>query len=174
MGTYQAAQGRVGLMFALLSPRLWLAIGLAIALAVSHGMAYKSGRAAVRAEWDKDIADRTQQALKLEQAARAKEAELQTAKQKAEERYAKQKKLDAAARAAAGAELDGLRNELAAIDSVTSKDSSTTARIDGAGRLERELLGACAQSLADLAAEADRLETKLVGLQDYVRGVCTK
>lgn len=161
-------------MFALLSPRLWLAIGVAIALAISHGMAYKSGRAAVRAEWDKDIADRTQQALKAEQAARAKEAELQTAKQKAEERYAKQKKLDAAARAAAGAELDGLRNELAALDSVTSKDSSTTARTDGAGRLERELLGACTQSLADLAAEADRLETKLVGLQDYVRGVCTK
>ena len=161
-------------MFALLSPRLWLAIGLAIALAVSHGMAYKSGRAAVRADWDKDIADRTQQALQAEQAARKKESDLQDAKEKAEERYARQKKLDAAARAAAGAELDGLRNELAALDSVTSKDTSTTARTDGAGRLERELLGACAQSLADLAAEADRLETKLVGLQDYVRGVCTK
>ena len=161
-------------MLALLSPRLWLAIGLAIALAVSHGMAYKSGRAAVRADWDKDIADRTQQALQAEQAARKKESDLQDAKEKAEERYARQKKLDAAARAAAGAELDGLRNELAALDSVTSKDTSTTARTDGAGRLERQLLGACAQSLADLAAEADRLETKLVGLQDYVRGVCTK
>jgi len=84
-------------MFALLSPRLWLAIGLAVALAVSHGMAYKSGRAAVRAEWDKDIADRTQQALKLEQAARAKEAELQTAKQKAEEAYVIEKRKAATA-----------------------------------------------------------------------------
>ena len=43
------AISRMGLMLALLSPRIWLAIGLAVILAASHGFAYKSGRAAVRA-----------------------------------------------------------------------------------------------------------------------------
>ena len=46
-------------MLALLNPRTWFLIGLAIALAVSHGFAYKTGRAAVRADFD---------AYKIEQA----------------------------------------------------------------------------------------------------------
>lgn len=161
-------------MFALLSPRLWLAIALAVGLAISHGMAYKSGKATVRADWDKDIAQRTAQALKAEQDARAKEQALQAAKQKVEVNYAAQKKRDAVALSHAQSELDQLRVTLSAVNSSTGQDTSTTARADGAGRLERELLGNCAQSLTDLAREADRLETKLVGLQGYVRDVCKR
>ena len=161
-------------MFALLSPRLWLAIALAVGLAISHGMAYKAGKATVRADWDKDIAQRTAQALKAEQDARAKEHALQTAKQKVEVNYAAQKKRDAVALSHAQSELDQLRVTLSAVNSSTGQDTSTTARADGAGRLERELLGNCAQSLTELAREADRLETKLVGLQGYVRDVCKR
>ncbi len=161
-------------MFALLNFRALAWIALAVALAISHGMAYKTGRAMVRAEWDKDIAERTAFALKAEQDARAKEQALQTAKQKVEVNYAAQKKRDAVALSNAQSELDQLRVTLAAVSSSTGQDTSPTARTDGAGRLERELLGHCAQSLTELAREADRLETKLVGLQGYVREVCTR
>jgi hypothetical protein len=161
-------------MLALLNPRLWFAVALAVVLAVSHGFAYKTGRAKVRAEWDKDIAERTALALKAEQDARAKEQALQAAKQKVEVNYAAQKKRDAVALSNAQSELDQLRVTLAAVGSSTGQDTGTTARADGAGRLERELLGHCAQSLTELAREADRLETKLVGLQGYVREVCTR
>lgn len=47
-------------MFSLFNPRAWLLIGLAVALVVSHGFAYKIGRAAVRADFD---------AYKIEQSA---------------------------------------------------------------------------------------------------------
>jgi hypothetical protein len=161
-------------VFALLNYRLWLAICLALILASSHLFAWKSGRAAVRADWDRDIAERTAQALKAEQDARAKEQALQTAKQKVEVNYAAQKKRDAVALSHAQSELDQLRVTLSAVSSSTGQDTGTTARTDGAGRLERELLGNCAQSLTDLAREADRLETKLVGLQGYVRDVCKR
>lgn len=161
-------------MFAFLKLRALAWIALAVALAASHGFAYKTGRAIVRAEWDKDIAERTALALKAEQDARAKEQALQAAKQKVEVNYAAQKKRDAVALSNAQSELDQLRVTLSAVSSATSQDTGTTARADGAGRLERELLGHCAQSLTELAREADRLETKLVGLQGYVKDVCQR
>ena len=161
-------------MFALLNWRLWAGIALAIALAASHAMAYRTGKATVRADWDRDIAERTTKALQAEQAARAKEQELLTARQKVEERYAAEKKRAQAAAAGAQSELDGLRNDLAARGTrETPADPATPARADGAGRLERELLGHCATALAELAGQADRPETKLVGLQDYGKDVCT-
>lgn len=161
-------------MLGLMNLRALAWIALAVALAASHGMAYKTGRAMVRAEWDKDIAQRTAQALQAEQDARAKEQALQAAKQKLEVNYAAQKKRDAVALSNAQSELDQLRVTLSALSSTTGTDTGTSARIDGAGRLERDILGHCAQSLTELAQEADRLETKLVGLQGYVRDVCQK
>lgn len=161
-------------MFALLSPRLWLALALAVALAASHGFAYRAGKASVRADWDRDIAQRTAQALKAEQDARAKESALVAARQKVEVQYAQQKKRDAAAIAGAQSELDGLRNALAARDSQAGPDSTATPGTDGAPRLERQLLGQCATALTQLAETADGLETRIVGLQGYVRDVCLK
>lgn len=157
-------------MTILLSPRFWLAAAILAALAISHGMAYKTGRATIRAEWDKDKTERTAQALKAEQDARAKEQALQAEKTKVEARYAAEKKRNASAAASLNTELDGLRNALAAVEA--SANTGTASGANGAGRLERELLGHCAAALVGLAKEADRLETKLIGLQDYVRGVC--
>lgn len=51
-------------MLALLNPRTWLLIGLALALAASHTFTYRAGRAAVRAEFD---------TYKIEQAAAAQQ-----------------------------------------------------------------------------------------------------
>jgi len=161
-------------MFALFSPRLWLAVALAVALAASHGFAYKTGKGVVRADWDRDIAERTAAALKAEQDARAKESALVAAKQKVEVQYAAQKKRDAVAIAGAQSELDGLRNALAARDSQAGTNTTPIAGIDGAPRLERQLLGQCATALTQLAETADGLETRIVGLQGYVREVCLK
>lgn len=64
-------------MFALLNPKLLIALALAGALAATHFAAYRSGKAAVHAAWDADIAKRVSAALEAEQQARAKEQELQ-------------------------------------------------------------------------------------------------
>ena len=59
-------------MIGLMSPRLWLAVGLALVLACSHFFAYRTGKALVRGQWD---AQRVQD----EAAARKKEHAWQTA-----------------------------------------------------------------------------------------------
>ena len=49
---------------------------------------------------------------------------------------------------------------------------ATSAGAYGTGGLERELLGSCATALAEMAITADRLETKVIGLQSYTQDVC--
>lgn len=159
-------------MFYLLDPRVWIAAVILVALTVTHTVAYRSGKANVRAEWNKDIAARTAQALQVEQENRAKEQQLVAARQQAEERYAKEKRKVAAAAAGAQSELDGLRNELATAGRPACADPAAAARADGGAGLERDLLGACATALVGMAQEADRLEAQLVGLQQYVKQVC--
>lgn len=161
-------------MYWLLNPRVWAALVLAAFLAFTHFTAYRSGRAHVRAAWDKDIAVRAEASLKAEQEARAKEQALIKSRQQAEVKYAEEKRKAAAAAAGAKSELDRLRDELAqpAPARSTPSDPAAAERAAGAARLERELLGACATALTDLASEADRLEARIVGLQAYVKNVC--
>lgn len=162
-------------MFWLLNPRVWIAATLLAVLAATHFTAYRSGKAAVRAAWDRDIAQRTAKTLELEQAARKKEQALVAQRQQAEKRYVEEKRKAATAALAAQSALDGLRSTLAERDrELATADSATTARVDGGARLERELLGSCATALTELGAEADRLEARIVGLQSYVRQVCQK
>ena len=61
-------------MFALLSPRVWIAVAVVIALAASHWKAYRTGQDAINAEWQADIAQRTAQALEASETARADDA----------------------------------------------------------------------------------------------------
>lgn len=161
-------------MLYLLNPRMWIATAIFTALLLSHFASYKAGRAVIRAEWDRDIAARTQAALKAEQAARAREQDLLIARNRSEERYAQEKRRAASDAAAARTALDGLRGELAARDRAATQDSTASRRPDGSAGLERELLGSCASTLVQLAAEADQLEARLVGLQGYVKEVCLK
>jgi hypothetical protein len=112
-----------------------------------------------------------EQLQKAEMAARQREQSLSLFKQQAEEKYVQEKRRAAAAASRAGAELDGLRNELyAARPGTAAQDPTPTGRADGA--TERELLGQCATALVGVAAEADRLAANVVGLQGYVKGVC--
>ena len=156
-------------MAALLNWRVWAALALAVVLGITHGMAYRTGRALVRADWDKDIAARTVQALAAEQAARVKEQELQANNAKVSANYEKQK---ASNRRLAVSLDDSVRQLQAAIGGAASPNTATTPGANGTGGLERELLGSCSKSLAELAQTADRLEGKVVGLQSYVAEVC--
>lgn len=104
--------------------------------------------------------------------ARAREATLNAARQKAEEFYVAEKRKAAAAARGARTELDGLRDELYALGTTAAgPGSATTCRVD-AGTPERELLGQCAAALVGVAAEADRMAAQVIGLQGYVREVC--
>lgn len=146
-----------------------VAVFIAIAL-IAGGLwklrhdSYKAGANSVRQEY---AAAATQAAL----AAIKTQERLQEAVQQVGERHETLKRKNASTAAAAGSELDGLRNQLAARDLAATEAASTTGRADGTGA-ERQLLGHCAANLVELAKEADRIEAKLIGLQDYVRGVC--
>ncbi len=115
-------------------------------------------------------------ALAQQKDALAKLQELNTAKQKVEEDYALEKRKAAVAARSARAELDGLRQELYALPTpdpaALVQATPSTGRVD-AGTIERQLLGECATTLVGVAAEADLLAAQLVGLQRYVRNVCS-
>jgi cell division protein FtsB len=55
-------------MFALLSPRLWIALALAAVLAFSHFTAYRAGKNAVRVAWDAERIEQRDAALAQSQA----------------------------------------------------------------------------------------------------------
>lgn len=154
--------------------RIAAALIFSVFLAATHWKAYVSGKQVVQAEWNQDITNRTQQVLKAEQEARKREQELAAAKQKAEEAYVEQKRKAAVAAAGARNELDGLRGALAARGGDTCPDPSAKPGANAGARLEQELLGHCAAALVELAAEADRLEALVVGLQAYIRGTVLK
>lgn len=162
-------------MYWLLNPRVWVAAVLIVVLGATHFTAYRSGRAHVRAAWDKERAELAAKAVEAEQAARKKEQALLAQRQQAEKRYVDEKRKAATAALAAESALDGLRNTLAERDrELATADSATSARVNGGARLERDLLGSCATALVGLAEEADRLEARIVGLQSYVKQVCQK
>ena len=126
-----------------------------------------------RAEWDKDIASRTQQALVLEQAARAKERSLLAAKHEVEAKYVDLKTQQARSAAGAKRELARLRDQLATANSNPAGDTASQPGVHGAS-IPGEFLGSCAEALAGMAEEADEVRARLIGLQGYVRGVCER
>lgn len=162
-------------MFYLLDPRVWIAALVLVCLGASHTIAYQKGKSAIRAEWNKDIAARTAQALEIERKNRAKEQELIEARQQAEAKYAQYKrKADDAARSAQS-ELERLRNLLAArgaAGGATGTNTTPAGGNHGRAGLEAELLGDCARALVEVAADADRLGAQVIGLQGYVKQVC--
>jgi hypothetical protein len=150
-------------MMALLNWRVWVAVALAAGLAFSHFTTYRAGKANVAAAW-------TAEKLAESEGKRQREKAATIANQGVDrELQAANKRRAAAERATA----DSLRDFQAALnrpDPITTAPSGA----NGTGGLERELLGKCANSLAELAISADRLEGKVVGLQNYVNSVVGK
>ena len=140
------------------------AIVLAL-LTASHWKVYRLGQQMKVSEFNAAVAAATERARQREQA-------LVAAKQEVEVKYEQLKKRHASDAAGARSELDRLRDDLATRS--TNQAPGSCPGADGASRVERELLGACAASLVQLAAEADRLQARLVGLQGSVSEVCLK
>lgn len=80
--------------------------------------------------------------------------------------------LQVASGLAARTQLDRLRASLARVD--RPADSASAAPGPGAddGAAVRGLLGACAERYADVAADAGRFATQVIGLQGYVHAAC--
>lgn len=144
-----------------------------LALSLSHYFVYNKGQEAVHDLWTKDkLVKATAEANAADEALKKLQT-LQAEKQKVDQLYVQEKRKAAVAASSAQLELNRLRDTIAS--SNTTKDdtgSVTIPRTDGRARLEQELLGQCAATLVAMAAEADRLETVIVGLQSYVKNIC--
>lgn len=151
-------------MLALLSPRLWLAIGLAVILAASHGFAYKSGRAAVRAQWDAEKALQLKQTLELQSQYRQKEQEhaqrLSDAQQAARKRENMLQSQLATLRVAS----DSLRDDLGTYRSQLPGASCDAVRNYSAAL--SDVFRECTGRLVDVASEADRAAGEIKLLRD--------
>ena len=152
-----------------LIPPMWKLAAAAALLVLLAGGAWKlrhgglvAGRAEVQAEWNAA-------ALVASENARLREQAAQKSNERIDRDYQKQKAVD---RVAADATADSLRDFKAALG--TDNPTSTQRGTHGTGGLERELLGNCATTIAELAITADRLEGKVVGLQSYINKVCLK
>lgn len=137
--------------------------GLVVVLVLLAGggwWCYSQGKKTVQAEW-------TAEKLATSENARLREQAAQKSNERVDRDYQKQKALDRAAAAAAADSLLDFKTIIKP-DSPASAASGT----NGTGGLDRELLGHCAEVLANLGQTADRLESKIVGLQSYVSKVC--
>lgn len=137
-------------MFALLSPRLWIALALAGALAFSHFYAYRKGSAHVTAEWNLDKARANSEARQIENLRQSRvdeSAKLASARQ-------------AGIRADStrvGDAVSGLRNAIATRDLAEESAVTATKRADSLGKLlvqgaeaHRELAERCDRHVSDL------------------------
>jgi hypothetical protein len=152
----------------LLNWRVWAALGIATMLAAGGWKCYKMGEQSVRAEFDSYKAAQVAAMLAAEEAARAREHDLQTAKQKGDAKYANLKTATAVAVGALDAKRMSLESELAAARSAAG-NSPTSPGIDAAA--EDDVLGRCADRYTAVAGEAKAQADKIVGLQDYVNNV---
>lgn len=159
-------------MFALLNPRVWIAVVLAVGLAGTHFTAYRSGRAAVTAKWDVErLAQQTQRA-DTERDNRAIEAKRIEGVNDADKKFQAQRNVARVAAGNANSELQRLRDVIAntSAPSETPRDPATLVCLDDLART-RDVFGRSATALQRMAVTADALETQLVGLQDYVRSI---
>ena len=141
-------------MIALLTPRFWIGLALVAALTFTHGFAYKAGRGAVRAQWDKDRAEQMAQTLTETLATRAREQNLQaTADSLTKDKNAQIEKLNRGLAAA----LDGLRKRPDRPDPGSVPSTTGT----GAGCTGASLWRPDAAFLVGESARADRLLAQL-------------
>ena len=154
-------------MIPFLLPSWWKLAATGAVVVVIAGGAWKlrhgglvDGRNEVRTEWNAEKLASNENARLREQAALKNNERVDRDYQTSKNRLIADKRvLD-----------DSLRDLQAAIGAATAPRSSSGNY--GTGGLERELLGHCATTVAELAITADRLEAKVVGLQSYITNVC--
>jgi hypothetical protein len=141
-------------------------------LSISHYFIYNKGQDSVQALWTKDKLVKAEAEIKANEQYLIKIQQLQIENQKVDKQYAQEKRKATVAATGAQLELGRLRDQLASAADKDVDSSSATAGTNGGARLEQELFGNCATTLVAMAAEADRLETVVVGLQSYVKNIC--
>ena len=150
--------------------RLAAAAVVAVFLMGTHWKAYSSGKAAITAEWQADIAQRTAEALAASEQARKVEQELSRKVRDVTTSYhAARKNTDHVAAAAAV----GMR-ELQAILAKPIAGASDTATASGVDDPRDGIIARCAVALVGVDAAYRKLADKNHALQDYTAGVCVK
>lgn len=109
-------------------------------------------------------------AREASEAARLREQELLDEVESVKDQYMRQVEVDRRAARGARTELKRLRDAIAARERAAGEAAAAAGRTDDAAT-ERALLGSCAAELVDVAREADRIATRLGGLQNYVRTI---
>jgi hypothetical protein len=145
-------------------------IAALVGAAALFGVGYAKGSASVRADWDKERAVLTAAALDAERKAREEERAKAVKAQEVANAYRQQANKAKASAAAAGSELDRLRNAIADGSGSAACHADATGRPDGADTA-RELVGACAVELSIMAAAADIAEARVSALQAWIREV---
>ncbi|GAA0504812.1 DUF2514 family protein [Pigmentiphaga daeguensis] len=158
----------------------WLRYGAVAALAgiavgVAQGWRYGERIAALERDWSKERAALSDAARRAEAANRQTETRMQEAveNERTESRAREAQYADAAA--GARAERDRLRQQLATgRGGGASQDPGAGSDVDGTpdnAAVLRFVVGQCVDRYIDVAAEADRLGARLMGLQGYVRAI---
>lgn len=156
-------------LLAFMSPRVWIAVALAVVLAGTHWKAYTTGKQAVQLEWDAATAQATAAALAAEQAARAREQALQSKVRKVANDYQVEKTRRAAADQLAA---DSLRQLQAALAS-GGQPAADPAAPAGADDDPRDgIIAECAGALVQMDKAARSLADQTRALQGYAAGVC--
>lgn len=141
-------------MTALLSPKVWIAIALAAALAFSHFFVYRAGKAQVRTAWDEQKLVDAEAFRKAEAVSREREQALQAqANQTTKEKDAKIRKITAARDTA----LERLRDRAERPAGFVPEVAGTARGATGAGlfRGDSEFLVRLGASADATAAERD-------------------
>ena len=155
-------------MFALLSPRLWVALALAAVLAFTHGVAYRAGRGAIQAKWDKEHAEITAAALTASETARLREQALQKSNERIDRDYQTQKTKLAADKRVTD---DSLRSLQAAINSPGNSVAGATSGIISPFAT---IAGECGRAVVEMDGYAKGLAATARALQNYATEVLMK
>jgi hypothetical protein len=145
-------------MSELLNWRLWVAVLGFSALTFTHFLSYRSGRAAVSADWAADK-------LATSEAARQREKALSIANQGVDRAYQIDKKRRAAAERVTASRLRDLQAALA-------DNSGDTAPASGTDDPRDAIIYQCTGALVGLDVYAQQLAGTTAALQDYARSVC--
>lgn len=148
------------------------AVGVAGIILVSAATTmFRAGQKDRQTDWDVVLLAQSKAATAASEAYRTKEQALQTKVAKVSNDYAIAKTTSQRAAATADGQLRQLQAALDALGAATpGADSATSIRTDDLART-RAVVGQCAKTLAELAANADAGEARLSGLQEYVRSV---
>ena len=148
-------------MIALLTPRFWIGLAIVGLLTFTHAFVYRAGRAAVRADWDKERAAQVAQALQDSEARRMKEKALNFTNEGISNAYIKEKSRLVAARVAAD---DRLREFQAASDRATRERANA---VPGTDDPYPAIADQCTRQLIILDDYAAKVASKARALQDY-------